>query len=379
MVMIDTVSLEIEGRFYEWTYDSQIASADDCWAWSDARTFMTPPVAVIALLNRRFIEEHAASIAADLGPESVERFEAVLRSMGATDGDFERPGMEQILAVSNPERFEQRRFEVLPPPTHLPFNCPELRDWIFNGDAHRAVLFPFANCVGDGPFERADFIDFLQRRKVNHHEAPLGHLVIGREGWTGAQVDAFIDQHRGRHLRIYSQEMFVLMLYTGLDPFFAGPDVLRAFRAGHPGLEFVSEGWVGWVSTFVPPDERSSRSSKRSSGASGWQAESPLHAMGYKVGKQGLNSVQRSDLLRKAFTGDIPRVGTVAYMAEWGEPGTPERLKKLANYIASNCRNMKKRQSPSEEAIHDWETDLAWLKRTFYRGHFAFQWPDTVA
>jgi hypothetical protein len=375
--MIDTISIEIEGRLYEWTYDPQIASADDCWVWGDARTCITPPGTVVVLLNRRFIDEHAASIAGGLDPDDVPRFEAILRSMGATDADFEKPGMEHILAVSNPERFEQRRFDILPASAHSPLSCPELRDWIFNENAQRAQLFPYVNCVGEGPFQREDFIDFLNRRNLNHHEAPLGHLVIGRKGWTENQVDGFIDQHRGRNLRIYSQEMFVLMLYTGLDPFYAGPDVLRAFRAGHPGLEFVSEGWVGWVSTFVPLDDRGSKSSRRSGGASGWQAESPLHAMGYKVGKQGLNSVQRSELLRRAFMEGIPRVGTADYMAEWGEPGTPERLKKLANYIASNCRNMKKRQSPSEEAIHDWEVDLAWLKRSFYRGHFAFQWPDT--
>lgn len=93
------------------------------------------------------------------------------------------------------------------------------------------------------------------------------------------------------------------------------PDVLAAFRAGHPGLEFVSQGWAGWVNTFVAFD---GGNSKQLNSTSGWPSESPLHVMGYRVGKQGIGIVGRHEILRNAFLGELPNVISQAYMNEWG-------------------------------------------------------------
>jgi len=201
-----------------------------------------------------------------------------------------------------------------------------------------------------------------------------GHVIVGREEWSDEEIDFEIERYRGKSLRIYSQEMFVSMLHTGLDPFHSNPDVLEAFRAGHPALEAVSNGWAGWVTTQVP-FERSGRSPI--SGNVNWQLESPLRVLGYRVGKSGLSSAQRQSILSQAFEEPLPNVGNYEYMQQWGEPGSPVRLHKIADLLASSCRNMKHRSNPSEEAIAVWEQDLAWLRRQYYHGRMTFAWPDT--
>ena len=106
--------------------------------------------------------------------------------------------------------------------------------------------------------------------------------------------------------------------------------------------------------------------------------ESPLHAKGYKVGKSGQPAFRRHEILRQAFIGDIPPTGSATYMAEWGEPSSGARLQRIANTIASLCRNAKNRNNPSyETAIQHWEADLARLKEEFYDGRFRFPWPNT--
>jgi hypothetical protein len=63
-------------------------------------------------------------------------------------------------------------------------------------------------------------------------------------------------------------------------------------------------------------------------------------------------------------------------MDEWGENNSSMRLQKLANTIASLTKNAKRRKSPPAQAISDWESDLDWLKDSFYNGRFSFHWPS---
>jgi hypothetical protein len=55
-----------------------------------------------------------------------------------------------------------------------------------------------------------------------------------------------------------------------------------------------------------------------------------------------------------------------------------ERLRKIANVIASNASNAyRKGPAPLTEAIGDWESDLSFLKRKYYVGaRLAFEWPS---
>lgn len=232
--------------------------------------------------------------------------------------------------------------------------------------------------MGSGPFDSTELAAFLETHHIEVVDDAVGRLILGRQDWDEQELDDFIDLHQGDKLRIYSQEMFLAMLLSRRDPFAADQRVLAAFRAGHPGLEFVSEGWVGWVTTDVPFDRAQAESSSSRSGiGSRWQEQSPLAALGYHVGKDGLGYLERRRILESAFRDALPQVGSRSYMEKWGEPGTPERLKAIANLLASTCRNRKKIANASPEAISDWENDLDWLKKSFYRGHMAFHWPGT--
>jgi hypothetical protein len=395
--MIEDVVIELDGRQYRWSCDLTVASNDDCWSWCDEQTFMKPPGALIERLNREFLNNHANDVVFDLDDDELQRFYKITKSMGASDDDFGQDELESMLELAEPERLQEVRFRVLPPPAHTPINSPTLRDWIFSSPGRTtppSSVFYF----GSSPYEAGDLCKFLSTRGVQALEyasswnlmatfidflsrsgkptAPISnYFVLGREGWTTEQLDELIERYRGRQLYLYSQEMFLTYLMTGADPFAASDDVLAAFRAGHPALEEVSQGWPGWVSTFVPFGERSS-SSRRSGNLGGMEPESPLKAMGYRVGKQGLPAAQRQTLLHAAFSGPIPKVGGADYMSEWGDPGTAKRLKKIATAIASFCRNMKHRENQSVQAIEDWEDDLRWLKENCYRGRFTFSWPS---
>jgi hypothetical protein len=67
-------------------------------------------------------------------------------------------------------------------------------------------------------------------------------------------------------------------------------------------------------------------------------------------------------------------------MAEWGAPSTGPRLRKMVESLAAFARNAKRRDARRlSVAIAEWESDLDYLKRTYYVGRYDFVWPDTAA
>lgn len=103
-----------------------------------------------------------------------------------------------------------------------------------------------------------------------------------------------------------------------------------------------------------------------------YKAETPeeglLKTMGYKVGNDAEPQHVRYQLLNYIITGQLPFVGSPAYMLEWGEPSTKERYRKLHRVIkilassGAHFDNM-------EKAVADWEDDLVWLEQQ-WRHHF---------
>jgi hypothetical protein len=106
--------------------------------------------------------------------------------------------------------------------------------------------------------------------------------------------------------------------------------------------------------------------------------EGLLRHYGYKVGMNGLSESERWEILDTVFLRPLLQMDNVAYLSEWGEPRSAERLQKLAESIAAFTRNAKRRSKGSfSKAIQDWETDLAYLKRTYYNNRHSFQYPRT--
>jgi hypothetical protein len=106
---------------------------------------------------------------------------------------------------------------------------------------------------------------------------------------------------------------------------------------------------------------------------------SALKLLGYSVGKNGLNVAERKEFLKRFLTKPLPSIVSELFGDTWANPGSEERLRKMADTISSNCKNFKRNDATRYRvAIEDWEFDLAWLKNSFYkRGRFP--WPDTFA
>ena len=73
--------------------------------------------------------------------------------------------------------------------------------------------------------------------------------------------------------------------------------------------------------------------------------------MGYQVGCNGISAARRRDVLDYVYKQSIPKVNSPEYMAEWGEPRSGKRLKKLADSLAAFARAARRRQfSDMDEA-----------------------------
>ncbi|WP_013627465.1 hypothetical protein [Rubinisphaera brasiliensis] len=93
--------------------------------------------------------------------------------------------------------------------------------------------------------------------------------------------------------------------------------------------------------------------------------ESPLHLMGYIVGKEGMPTAERRQILADAFLGEIPNAGPAEYMARWGMPGTKQRFYAIAGHIR-RCRDELVRPACDYSvADDDWTKDLNWFAAKF--------------
>lgn len=114
------------------------------------------------------------------------------------------------------------------------------------------------------------------------------------------------------------------------------------------------------------------------SGDENWhgQESSGLWICGYRVGVKGLDPLNRTRLLNHFFRSPLPPVVSRHFGDSYGESGSEKRLRRMANVMARNCRNFKRRSRDRyAEAIDDWEKDLAYLKKTYYRAG-TFPWPS---
>ncbi|TNC49314.1 hypothetical protein FHG66_11310 [Rubellimicrobium rubrum] len=107
--------------------------------------------------------------------------------------------------------------------------------------------------------------------------------------------------------------------------------------------------------------------------------EGMLSYLGYRVGvTAGEQDEIRHAILDRIFRGRLPPLNDADYMRSWGAPGSPGRLKKMADSIAAFCVAAKRDGRPSKKvAIEDWDADLNRLYSAYYRGHFGFIWPST--
>lgn len=98
---------------------------------------------------------------------------------------------------------------------------------------------------------------------------------------------------------------------------------------------------------------------------------------GYRVGAKGMSDKERRQFLDHFFRNPLPTAVSRYYGDAYGMPGSENRLRKMANVLASNCRNFKRNDRVKfRVAIAHWESDLDYLKRSYYRAGM-FPWPPT--
>ena len=102
---------------------------------------------------------------------------------------------------------------------------------------------------------------------------------------------------------------------------------------------------------------------------------SPLHILGYQVGKSGLTEETRQRILRKAMTEDLPNVGAAEYMATWGLPNTRRRLHAIILHLV---QHLDQPNCDDTEAVAHWESDICWLKEEFCDFPDSFVEPPNV-
>ncbi len=110
---------------------------------------------------------------------------------------------------------------------------------------------------------------------------------------------------------------------------------------------------------------------------------SALKLCGYTVSKkENLSESERRDILVSFFERKLhPEIERI-YDNAYDDPKSTTRLLKMANVIASNCRNFKRKKSASySDAIDKWEQDLNFLKVSYFdprtRGEPDIEWPST--
>lgn len=234
---------------------------------------------------------------------------------------------------------------------------------------------------GVGSYDPDAFDRLLIELGIQQYALPhpsITHVVVGRIGWSKDDLLTQIDMRQGQTLRVYSQEMLLAALITGRDPLDCeDPEVLESFKKGHPALEFLAESEFEW------PSFSSSDTSEidEVGGESHGVTESPLHALGYKVGETSwLSRKQRQEILRDAFEmQDLPRVESDAYMEKWGSARSHQRLWRIAYHLAMQLNGPVGRDWRKPQTRSDWLEDLEWLYEKFYQSRkFRFKWPHVA-
>lgn len=125
-----------------------------------------------------------------------------------------------------------------------------------------------------------------------------------------------------------------------------------------------------WPSTKAPKGKSGLDSGE-------WHLIGMLSYLGYRVGAtNGVTPGIRHQILDLCFGAALPPLNGLSYMREWGPPGTPPRLRKLANELASFARNGKRKRAANlAYAVADWEADLDYLYRRYYVRKCRFAWP----
>jgi hypothetical protein len=254
-----------------------------------------------------------------------------------------------------------------------PFTTPILRDWLLDQLEEYPLEIELVSTMGSGPFQEDEFDDFLESLGIEAYpmEENTEVLILGEEDWSSEVLRDMLSERSGETLRVYSQEMFLSFILSGADPLDEDEEVLRAFGEEHPALEFLSAAGFHWPTSTVIGGGGSELQAE-------WLAKGYLKSLGYTVGQKGLTDSERREILASAYSATVPNIFPEEYRETWGRPRSSLRLQKMAESIATFCRNAQRRPHAMQLAISQWEKDLDWLHDAYYEDRYIFEWPSTT-
>jgi DNA topoisomerase-3 len=253
--------------------------------------------------------------------------------------------------------------------------CGATKTWVASLRAVSANLHwtRHVAILGYGPFSTDILRSIISLQ--GHEIAPAGDyragvLVVGRNDCSLDVVLQHIKSRGSSPLRIYSQEMVMLALFLGNDPFKADQEVLEEMGRSHPILAALMEGPFEWP-VLIQSDLRSSLTIDVD-----WNPNSPLTAMGYHVGRGYTDTKKRRSILARIVESQLvfPAGTTETLKTKWGAPYSKVRLRKIAAHFRLNVNLPGKKPTHLVAAKH-WLSDYRWLGEK-YGQQLRMKWPE---
>lgn len=362
------VTIQLDGRTYEWQWD-----ADTEWVWRD-KDGRIPPESKIQRLDAALYDGPIMTFAADLS--TSDRI-SLIRALD------EREAPQRVTTLVRAARQSKTTDpSSLPPPPDYAWRDPfslTRPPYRFSRDASTmpsTIVVTGSGVFGPSAALVAEALRHLGL-SVSDPSNDADGLLIGRFEWDAGIINETIDRRSGRHLRVYSHELFEHHV-LGIDPFGKTRDswsLRDRCTRDHSGIHYLRRGWPKWPSTIVG-DAKGLKA-----GRIDREPASPLAILGYTCSEGGPDDLARQRILTRAFRDRLPAGTATKYVMSWGVPGGPERLKGIANLLADRCRDEKRAVNhgvrSSSDAIGKWERDLSWLRQTFWHGSLKFAWPET--
>lgn len=196
----------------------------------------------------------------------------------------------------------------------------------------------------------------------------LGEINFNSDYITNC-IEAAVDT--GHRLKIYTQELFITWLATGVDPLeiWSEEDLFDAVK-GHAAMEVVfKQGGLDWP---VVGDDGGDEIYDID--VSGWSHETPLKKFGYNARAGDLTLSERRSKLTDFVSSPLTyQLTSDEERRAWGGPSTKQRIYCTAKHLAWLI-GFQGRDKP--EAAKKWREDLDWLKKAYYGPRrYSFYWP----
>lgn len=232
--------------------------------------------------------------------------------------------------------------------------------------------------LGSGPWAKETLAAFLRDREFGISSAfdVDVTIVLGAHGWSTADLDRI--KEYATDLRIYTQELFVLGLVQGADPFTLVDDPqIEAIAYAHPFIQSLLQQGMEWpiapgwgTQPLANSEEVFDYSSYESYE---WRSRSVLSDLGYSARENGAGEAARREALARALTEDLSEVAAAGDLERWGAPKTVKRLAALVAFMLWLNR-FQSADKPAARAIR--LKDLRWLQARYDPTRNNFAWPE---